>query len=223
MPTTLVKGKMEGWARIRIIGQTDWKKVWLVVQEGSGDHANQRAAATNGNAAPPHVIKKKRVSNIFSSSPSSTPDGTNAVAPSKPVIMIYTSPKPKDRKKAPILTISDVSQAFAVYPERPELISKSTLMKIEGLLDDGEMAGLWKGREGWIFIMPEGDGSKSQPKVAGQGGGQVAEMLKWMVALHDAFKLYGRPEAWTWDPRDLSSMMYGYPVGPLKDVCCPIS
>lgn len=42
------------------------------------------------------------------------------------------------------------------------------------------------------------------------------------VALHDAFNLYGRPEAWTWDPLDPISLMFGYPVGPLRDVCCEL-
>lgn len=39
-----------------------------------------------------------------------------------------------------------------------------------------------------------------------------------MIALHDAFELYGRPDHWTWDPRDTISLMFAYPVGPKKDV-----
>lgn len=38
------------------------------------------------------------------------------------------------------------------------------------------------------------------------------------IALHDAFSLYGRPRAYSWDPRDEASMMYAYPVGPARDV-----
>lgn len=38
------------------------------------------------------------------------------------------------------------------------------------------------------------------------------------LALHDAFHLYGRPQAWTWDPRDPAGLMFAYPVGPHKDV-----
>ena len=41
----------------------------------------------------------------------------------------------------------------------------------------------------------------------------------YRVALHDAFNLYGRPEAWTWDPLDPISLMFGYPVGSTRDVC----
>jgi CCR4-NOT transcriptional complex subunit CAF120 len=218
---------MEGWARIRVAGQRDWKKVWMVVQEGSGDHANDQhhAPATNGSASasPPVVIRKRRVSNIFHSSSPSTPNSSSSTSlPSGPFVTIYTSPKPKHRKSPPLLIISNVTQVYAVYPERPELISKSTLMKIEGFLDDGDMAGLWRGKEGWAFLMPESENGRDKQPLAGQGGGQVAEMLKWIVALHDAFKLYGRPEAWTWDPRDPVSLMYGYPVGRMKEVCCLI-
>lgn len=49
--------------------------------------------------------------------------------------------------------------------------------------------------------------------------------LKWLadfifisIAFHDTFKLYGRPQAWSWDPRDPASLMFAYPVGPGKDV-----
>jgi len=198
----------------------------MVVQEGSGDQANDTAPATDGNAAsPPAVIRKRRVSNIFSSSPSTPNNGSSVSLPSKSFVSIYASPKPKDRKKA-LLTITDVSQVFAVYPERPEMISKSTLMKIEGSFDKSEMAGSFNGTEGWAFLMPEGEkgNEKGNEKPhPGAGGGLVAEMLKWIVALHDAFRLYGRPGAWTWDPRDPISLMYGYPVGTMKEVCCLVS
>lgn len=194
VPTTLVRGKMEGWARIRIAGQTDWKRVWLVVQEGSGiegDGAGPAAAAT---------IKRNRMSNLFSKEThASNP-------PAKPVISMFTSAKPKDRKK-PLMTVHNVTQAFGVYPERPELINRSTLLKVEGTFGDDDMAATLRLREGWVLIMPELE----------NGVGQAAEMLKWVVGLHDAFELYGRPEAWTWDPRDPVSLMFGYPVGPQKD------
>lgn len=38
------------------------------------------------------------------------------------------------------------------------------------------------------------------------------------LAIHDAFELYGRPNAWTWDPRDTQSLMFAYPVGAQRDV-----
>ncbi|KAF9525646.1 hypothetical protein CPB83DRAFT_859099 [Crepidotus variabilis] len=202
VPTTLVRGRMEGWARVRIAGQTDWKRVWLSVQAGA-DLAAEPRRSHESPSGHHNTIKKNRVSALFSREPNS-PGG--APLPAKPMVFMFSSPKPKDRKK-PLVTLANLSQAFGVYPERPELISKSTLIKLEGTFGDEEMCGSLRTREGWALVMPELEASI----------GQAAEMLKWVVALHDSFELYGRPEAWTWDPRDPNSLMFGYPVGPQKE------
>ncbi|KAG6853977.1 hypothetical protein C0991_011840 [Blastosporella zonata] len=203
-PSTLVRGRLEGWVRIRVAGQTDWKRMWMVVGAGmEGGHPERPASSAGGIGGVPTPVaslpKKKRIS-IFSRD--------NSVAlPPKPLISMYTSQRPKDKKK-PILTFRNVTQAFAVYPERPELISRSTLIKVEGMLGDEETAGTMKNRQGWLLIMPDLEASV----------GQAEEMLKWIIALHDAFELYGRPDSWTWDPRDPVSLMFAYPVGPNKDL-----
>jgi len=154
---------MEGWAKIRIAGQTDWKRLWLVVQEGSDEQPQNGAGPTT------LVKKKKRMSSLFSSKDSAS---IHSLLPPKPVISMFASPKPKDRKRA-ALTVSSITQAFAVYPERPELISKSTLIKIEGTFGDEEMAQNLRTREGYIMFMPEVESSNGQP----------AEMLKWIVGM----------------------------------------
>lgn len=64
-----------------------------------------------------------------------------------------------------------MTQAFAVYPERPELISRSTLIKVEGRIGGEEAAGGMKNREGWLLLMPEIEGDKVG----------AMEMLKWVV------------------------------------------
>lgn len=54
----------------------------------------------------------------------------------------------------------------------------------------------------------------------------VHGLMSSHLAVHDAFGMYGRPTGWTWDPRDSVSLMFGYPVGPGKEVgvsafdCC---
>ncbi|KAF9052500.1 hypothetical protein BDZ89DRAFT_1125915 [Hymenopellis radicata] len=201
IPSTLVRGRMEGWARVRIAGQTDWKRVWMVVSATYEPETPMTPNSSIG-ATPTHGIKKKRMSALFARDASPT-----RVGPSKANVSMFLSQKPKDRKKV-LLTMTDVTQAFAVYPERPELISKSTLIKIEGRIGTEDIAAGMRGREGWILIMPELEGGLSQ----------AAEMLKWVVAYHDAFQLYGRPQAWTWDPREPTSLMFAYPVGPDKDL-----
>jgi CCR4-NOT transcriptional complex subunit CAF120 len=86
------------------------------------------------------------------------------------MILMYASQKQKDRKK-PVLSMSNVTQAFAVYPERADLISRSTLIKVEGLLGGEPTTGVMSNREGWLLIMPELE----------SGFGQSAEMLKWII------------------------------------------
>jgi CCR4-NOT transcriptional complex subunit CAF120 len=84
---------------------------------------------------------------------------------------MYGGPKPRDKKKA-WLSLREVTQAFAVYPERPELIARSTLIKLEGLLGDEELAQSMKSREGWLLFMPEPEGSSNN---------HATEMLKWII------------------------------------------
>lgn len=154
---------MEGWARVRIAGQTDWKRVWIVVSAGHESEAATPAASVG--ATPVTVSgKKKRMSNLFRDA------SPQRLGPTKANVSMYISQKPKDRRKA-LLTMEDVTQAFAVYPERPELISRSTLIKIEGRIGTEDVAAGMRGREGWILIMPELEGGLSQ----------AAEMLKWVV------------------------------------------
>ncbi|KAG6910858.1 hypothetical protein DXG01_007174 [Tephrocybe rancida] len=204
--STLVRGRLEGWVRVRVAGQTDWKRMWMVVSAGTeGGHPERVAPSAGGIGSAPMPITalppKKRMSSLFSR------NLNNTSLPSEPVISMYTSQKPKDKKKA-LLTFKNVTQAFAVYPERPELISRSTLVKVEGTFGDEETAASMKTRQGWLLIMPELEAS----------AGQAEEMLRWLIALHDAFELYGRPDAWTWDPRNPVSLMFAYPVGPNKDL-----
>ena len=155
---------MEGWAMIRVAGQTDWKRVWLVVQKGSGVGVEDDGAGP-ADAAIQTTTKRKRMSNVFSrETNASTP------LPAKSLISMFTSSKPKDRKK-PLLTVYGITQAFGVYPERPELINRSTLLKVEGTFGDDEIAATFKMRDGWVLIMPELENNV----------GQASEMLKWIV------------------------------------------
>jgi CCR4-NOT transcriptional complex subunit CAF120 len=172
--TTLVKGKLEGQVKVRIAGQTDWKPLWMVLSSSSdGDIVAQRPNS------PLSMRSKNRMSNLFSRVQPQAPPG-----PAVPVISFYQ--KPKDRK--PLLTMRYVSQvqfwasllstlssdldtkAFAVYPERPEVIQKSTLIKVEGLVGHEDLAGTMKGKECWLMIMPET-----------QQAYPVFELLKWLV------------------------------------------
>ncbi len=176
MATTLVHGKLEGWVRIRVAGQTDWKRVWMVVSAG---HEGIGSTTSPPITVPPPGHRKKRMSSLFSRDQS--PTRSNSTTPVKPLISMFSGPKPKDKKKA-LLSLKDITQAFAVYPERPELISRSPLIKLEGLLGDEELAQSMKAREGWVLFMPE---------IEGATGNQAVEMLKWVLGEFGCFFLWG--------------------------------
>ncbi|KAH9846672.1 hypothetical protein C2E23DRAFT_898508 [Lenzites betulinus] len=206
VPSSLLAGRLEGWVRIRIAGQTDWKRLWMVVSAGNHlGHPDHGSISSVGHdrSESPTAPRKRRMSHLFAREKSPT----RSHLPARPMIQLYPSGKPKDKRKS-LLTMRSVSQAFAVYPERPELISRSTLMKLEGQLGDEEMAGVLKMREGWLLVMPELEGQNQR----------AAEMLKWIIGIHDAFELYGRPRMYSWDPRDPTSMMFAYPIGPNRDL-----
>jgi CCR4-NOT transcriptional complex subunit CAF120 len=156
--------------------------MWMIVSastDGSPrpDSPPSGTAVAGGLRSPHTLTKKKRMSTLFSrdSAANQAP-----AAPSKPQILMFASQKPKDRKK-PLLTLHRVTQAFAVYPERPELISRSTLIKMEGLFGVEETAGAMKSREGWLLMMPEPEGGLSES----------AEMLKWVVGKSEVRCVFG--------------------------------
>lgn len=113
--------------------------------------------------------KKKRISGLFSRDKSGD-------LPERANISLYIAPRGKEKRR-PLLTFDTVTQAFAVYPERPKLISSSTLVKLEGTYGDEEMCANWKHREGWMLLMPDLEGARS---VSG-------EMLKWLIGEHVPF------------------------------------
>ena len=161
IPGTLAHGKIEGWVRIRIAGQTDWKRLWMIVQAGT-DGERPTSGALDSSTG---VLRKRRVSSLFSRDHSPSRSG-----PARAVVAFCLSQKPKDKKR-PVLTLQDVTQAFAVYPERPELINRSTLIKVEGQFANEELAREMINREGWILVMPDLEG----------GNNQVGEMLRWII------------------------------------------
>jgi CCR4-NOT transcriptional complex subunit CAF120 len=170
-PSPLIHGKLEGWVGLRVAGQTDWKRFWLVISAAPSDGASI-ASHVSANGTP----RKRRLS-IFSSSgkDKDKTHGANAsvdISSQRAVLQFYAGNKPKERKKA-VLSVGHVRQAFAVYPERPEFIARSTLVKVEGVIGGEDAAGSMKNQEGWVLIMPEIN--------AGAEGGQAVEMLRWLT------------------------------------------
>ena len=135
--------------------------MWMVL------HASQDGTTDDNPGSP----KRNRMSSLFGRATHQHNDSISSSG-GKSNIALYLSQKSKDKKKAALL-IENVTQVFAVYPERPELISRSTLIKIEGYFGDDELAGDWRQREGWLLLMPE-----AEPGKLGS-----LEMLKWLVGM----------------------------------------
>ena len=189
-PSTLVRGRREGWVRVRIAGQTDWKHLWMAVTSGSVRETSGGPPQPGTPPEPPQ--HKRRISSLFGR------DNSQSQPPSaQPIIAFYTSPKPKDRRR-PFLTMRDVTQAFAVYPERPELINKSTLMKIEGKIGDEEVAMTMRKREGWILVMPELE----------TGVPQANETIRWLIGTEVPYFIV--IAAHVWRQLQLSTMRSRY-------------
>jgi CCR4-NOT transcriptional complex subunit CAF120 len=179
-----VRGRREGWVRIRIAGQTDWKHLWMVATSGPPQEVSGGGPPQPG--TPPEPPQhKRRISSLFGR------DNNHQYQPpsTQPIIAFYLSAKPKDRRR-PFLTLRDVTQAFAVYPERPELINKSTLMKIEGTIGDEEIAMGMRKREAWILIMPELE----------TGVPQANETIRWLIGTVVPYSVAIAAHVWQLQP-----------------------
>lgn len=87
------------------------------------------------------------------------------------------------------------------------------MIKLEGhLLGEGAQNRGVTGKgiarsEGWCMLMPvEKKGEDEYVR------GSQRDMLKWLVAFHDAFGLYGRPGQYSWNASDPQSLFFAHPV-----------
>lgn len=195
----LVKGRHEGFVRARFMGSTEWRRCWMVVQShwSDGEQATglRRMFRLGGDRA--SVVAE-------STHPPPPPPG---VIPSPAVAFLYDS----RRSKQPFASLWHVRHVYAVYPSRAQLVEDSVLFKAEGSLPhtSSTSATLHPRTSGWVMFMPD--------MPAGQARGANAEMMKWIIAMMDAFGLYGRPDQFAWDPRSAHSPFFAYPIGPFKD------
>ncbi|SAM84830.1 uncharacterized protein UBRO_05971 [Ustilago bromivora] len=211
----LLKGKMEGWVKARFMGSTEWKKVWMVLTDhkpdesefgakkkfwkigsSGGDRSSTMSLNSSSTAAP------GALGNDGKELP--PPPGSNGA----PGVASFFENK-KDKK--PFASLIYAAHAFAVYPSRPELVEGSSLFKIEGVFPSSTvLSATHRVRStGWVMLMPELEAAGSK--------GANAEMMKWLIAFMDSFKLYGRPETFVWEARDPISPFFAYPIGPFKD------
>jgi len=203
----LNKGRHESWVRARFMGSTEWRHCWMVLQShwsednsssglrrllrlgGAGDRSSRLLASsdTGGQMEPP-----------------TPPPGVLA---SPAVAHFYES----KRSRHPFASLWHVQHVYALYPSRPDLVEDSVLFKAEGSLPQSQIVSATHRprTSGWVMFMPDVAGH--QGKVAN------AEMMKCIIAFMDAFRLYGRPDNFTWDPRNPMSPFFAYPIGQYKN------
>ena len=109
---------------------------------------------------PPYIAPKKRgISGLFSQDK----------PPMESIISLYNGQRGRFSK--PVYTFKRVTQAFAVYPNEPDLISSRTLIKLQGTYHKDAI----KEYESEMLLVPDLE------------GGGIQEMLGWLIGGHVAF------------------------------------
>jgi len=209
----LVKGRHEGWVRARFMGYTEWRRCWMVLQ-------------THHHQGEEEIVSSFKRLFRLSPLPGAGGDRLPAHSPTSPVPDVNEPPPPPaggapsdavayfyESKKArkPFASLWHVRHVFAVYPSRPELVEGSSLFKVEGCLPQSTVVSATHRprKTGWAMFMPD---VKLQ-----SNRGSNAEMMKWVIAFMDAFRLYGRPDHFDWDARSPDSPFFAHPIGPYKN------
>lgn len=144
----------------------DWHKYWVIVNSSSG-------------------VRRK---SLFGRKASTTPGNNGGVAALK---LLETK-----KSKNAVATMTQVTHAYAIYPEKPQLLDNKQLglmVRVEGTIECNG-----KCQEGHVLLMTD---SRQQ-------------LCTILMAIFDAFHLYGRPGALLSDITDPLSLDYGCTASP---------
>lgn len=183
----LVQGRYAGWFDVRTFGNRQWLHLWVILSVEMPPSADAPDLNLSSKS-------KKRLSKLFGGSsgpdeslttpyPMPIPGETSPTgrhnAPYISAQFFKTPPNNRSSKASPqpqmpFLTITDVTQAFAVFPEVEAEVENSAMLKLEGKLM-GEGLGSARRDEGWTLMIPvEQQGEGFVP-------GKRADMLRWLV------------------------------------------
>ncbi|CAG8664059.1 2940_t:CDS:1, partial [Acaulospora morrowiae] len=98
------------------------------------------------------------------------------------------------KSKKPFMTMANVLQTYATYPENPHLIDKTFTFRVEGDLFPAKPTENKPGE--FIILTAE----------------SLNEMTKWVVGFLDSFKLYGRPKELICDFKNPISPFFAVPI-----------
>ncbi|ORY93239.1 hypothetical protein BCR43DRAFT_526832 [Syncephalastrum racemosum] len=105
--------------------------------------------------------------------------------PSDGQLTFYESKKAKQ----PILTLTNVVQAYTVYPDSALLVDLATLLKVDGKLN-----------------------TTDEPVSVMMMTTSTLELVKWLIGIFDACKLHGRPNQLIRDPTNSNALNFGETV-----------
>lgn len=189
-----VPGRFEGWIKARLPGETEWRRVWAVLQRGS--NVPSRSSLVSGATSPtspPGDEKRSRRTSLLSFGKKKQEKNEEVVIEDLPgdgavSTLAFFDRKPVGGKKGgagdvPLCIAQHVFYTAAIFPESEKLLDHSTLFKIEGTFlnpTSGYKLGWGVGgrgeKQGFALLMLE------------EGG--VMDMLHWIVALADVFKVH---------------------------------
>ncbi|CAI2172359.1 16963_t:CDS:2 [Funneliformis geosporum] len=99
------------------------------------------------------------------------------------------------RSKKPFMTVANVLQTYAIYPENPSLIDKTVTFRVEGTLF---LTKPTENKPGDFVILTTDS---------------LNEVTKWLFGFFDSFKLYGRPKELLYDFKNPISPFFSVPTG----------
>ena len=100
-PSQLSRGRMEGWVRARVMGGTDWKRLWVVLSTPEVPKDNEAAE------------KKTRRRSIFGIGENKEKEVVQEPNTGQKMASFYLEPRTQKNQTSnvPVLTITNVSQA----------------------------------------------------------------------------------------------------------------
>ncbi|KEI42698.1 uncharacterized protein L969DRAFT_608006 [Mixia osmundae IAM 14324] len=193
----LTKGVMDGMVNVRLPGETEWQLVRLVLHENPPEKKRRSLL--------PSMTRSASLSQLSSEGEPEVSTGT---------AYLYASRK----AKRPFMTLSQAWYCASVYPEVPQLVDATNIFKVEACAEWDETGEQPSKLHHAHYLARSGSRESGQnyilamPAEGGQG-----EMLDWITGFCDAFKLYGRPREFVFDPRNPISQYFVVPIGPSRD------
>ncbi|KAI9317874.1 hypothetical protein BX666DRAFT_1552925 [Dichotomocladium elegans] len=154
--------RWESACQVRLPGRQDWQKFHAVVNNA-------------------HSTTKKK--SLFKGSDTSS-NSKQQRHHKVPQLCLMDSKK----SKSPDIVVTEITNAYTLYPESPQLLDKGLMMRVDGIV-------LIKGKEqaGHLLIMTE----------------DQHHLCTGLFAIYDAYKLYGRPHTLRTDASDEMALNYG--------------